>query len=51
MNTLNKRAEALATTEADFFKALLDRQEEAQNHLNELSAQMSQQNTATLSTQ
>ena len=51
LNTLNKRAEALATTKADFFKALLDRQEEAQNHLNELSAQMSQQNTATLSTQ
>ena len=45
------RTEALATTEADFFKALLDRQEEAQKHLNELAAQLSQQNTATRSTQ
>ena len=51
VNNVNMRAEALATTEADFFKALLDRQEEAQNHLNELSAQLSQQNTTTLSTQ
>ena len=36
------RAESLATTEADFSKTLLDRQEEAQRHLNELSAQLSQ---------
>ena len=47
VNTLNKRAESLATTEADFFKTLLDRQEEAQKHLYELAAQLSQQNTAT----
>ena len=45
------RAESLATTEADFFKTLLDRQEEAQKHLNELAAQLSHKNTATLSTQ
>ena len=38
VKTVIMRAEALATTEADFFKALLDRQEEAQKHLNELSA-------------
>ena len=35
------------TTDADFFKTLFDRQEEAQKHLNELSAQLSQQNTTT----
>ena len=35
----------------DFFKTLLDRQEEAQKHLNSLAAQLSQQNTATRSTQ
>ena len=51
VKTVIMRAEALATTEEDFFKALLDRQEEAQKHLNELSAQLSQQNTATRSTQ
>ena len=51
VKTVTTRAEALATTEADFFKALLDRQEEAQKHLNELSAQLGQQNTATRSTQ
>ena len=36
--TVTMRAESLATTEADFVKTLLDRQEEAQRHLNELSA-------------
>ena len=51
VKTVNIRVESLATTEADFFKALLDRQEEAQKHLNELVAQLSQQNTATRSTQ
>ena len=52
VKTVTMRAEALATTEADFFKALIERQEEeAQKHLNELAAQLSQQNTATLSTQ
>ena len=50
VNNVTVRAEASATT-ADFFEALFDRQEEAQNHLNELSAQLSQQNTTTLSTQ
>ena len=50
VKTVTMRAETLATTEADF-KTLLDRQEEAQNHLNELSAQLSQQNTTTRSTQ
>ena len=51
VKTVTMRAESLATTEADFFKALLERQEEAQKHLNELAAQLSQQNTATHSTQ
>ena len=51
VKTVTMRVESLATTEADFFKALLDRQEEAQKHLNELVAQLSQQNTATRSTQ
>ena len=45
------RAEASATTEAGFFKTLIERQHEAQKHLNELAAQLSQQNTATRSTQ
>ena len=44
------RAESLATTDADFFKTLLDHQEEAQKHLNELSAQLSQQNITIRST-
>ena len=44
------RAESLATTEADFFKRLLDPQEE-EKHLNELSAKLSRQNTATRATQ
>ena len=30
------RVESLATTETDFFRALLDRQEETQKHLNSL---------------
>ena len=51
VKTVTMRAEDLATTEADFFKTLLERQEEALKHLNELSAQLSQQNTATRSTQ
>ena len=52
VKTVTMRAEALATTEADFFKTLIERQEEeAQKHLNELAAQLSQQNTATRSTQ
>ena len=51
VKTVTMRADAFATTEADFFKALLDRQEEAQKHLNELVAQLSHQNTATRSTQ
>ena len=50
VKTVTMRAEALATTEADFFKTLLDQQEEAHKHLNELAAQLSQQNTATRST-
>ena len=38
VKTVTMRAEALATTEADFFKTLIERQEEeAQKHLNELS--------------
>ena len=40
--TVTMRPESLATTEADFFKTLLDRQEETQKHLNELSAQLCQ---------
>ena len=36
------RSESLGTTEADFSKALLDRQEETQKHLNELSVQLCQ---------
>ena len=51
VKTVTMRAETLATTEADFFKALIERHEEAQKHLNELAAQLSQQNTATRSTQ
>ena len=51
VKTVTMRAEALATTEADCFKTLIERQEEAQKHLNELSAQLSQQNTALRSTQ
>ena len=38
--TVTIRAESLATTDADFFKTHLHRQEEAQEHLNELSAQL-----------
>ena len=51
VETVTMRAEALATTQVDFFKALIERHEEAQKHLNELAAQLSQQNTATRSTQ
>ena len=42
VKTVTMRPESLATTEADFFKTLLDRQEETQKHLNELSAQLCQ---------
>ena len=41
VKTVTIRALCLATTEANFFKKLLDRQEEAQWHLNEFSAQRS----------
>ena len=51
VKTVTMRAETLATTEADFFKTLIERQEGAQKHLNELAVQLSQQNTATRSTQ
>ena len=51
VKTVTMRAEALATTDADFFKTLIEPQEEAQKHLNELESQLSQQNTATRSTQ
>ena len=51
VKTVTMRAEALATTDADFFKTLIERQEEAQKHLNELESQLGQQNTATRSTQ
>ena len=41
-----RRTESLGTTEEDFFfNTLLDRQEEAQTHLNDLSVQLSQQHT------
>ena len=39
--TVTMRAGSLATTHADFFKTLVDRLEEAQNRLNELSAHLS----------
>ena len=51
VKTVTMRAESLATTEADFFTTLLDRQEETQKHLNELAAPLSHQNTATRSTE
>ena len=41
VKTVTMRAESLATTEADFF-TLLDRQEETQQHKNELSSQLCQ---------
>ena len=47
VKTATMTAESPATTEADFFKTFLARQEEAQRDLNELSAQPSQQNTTT----
>ena len=49
--TVTMRAESLATTEADFFKTLLDRQEQAHKRLNELSAQISHQHTTVRPTQ
>ena len=45
IKTVAVRVESLATTEADFFKTLLDRQEEAQRHLNGLAAQLCQKRT------
>ena len=51
VKAVTMRAGALATTDADFFKTLIERQEEAQKHLNELESQLIQQNTATRSTQ
>ena len=45
VETVTMRAEALATTQVDFFKTLIERQQEAQKHLNELAAQLSQQNS------
>ena len=44
VKTVPMRAESLATTEADLFKTLFDRQEAAQKQLNELSTQLSQRN-------
>ena len=41
VKTVTMRAESLATTDGDFFKTPVNRQEEAQNHLNSLSAQLS----------
>ena len=49
--TVTMRAESLVTAEANFFGTLLDRQEEPQRHLNELSAQRGKQCTAIHSTQ
>ena len=49
--TVTMRAESLVTAEANFFGTLLDRQEEPQRHLNELSAQRGKQSTAIHSTQ
>ena len=49
--TVTMRAESLATTEADLSKPLLDCQEDTQKHLNELAAQLSQQNTSVCSPQ
>ena len=40
--TVTMRAESLAAAEGEFFKTLLDRQEEARRHLNELSAPLSE---------
>ena len=42
VRTVTTRAEPLATTEADFFTTLLNRQEETQKDLNELFAQLCQ---------
>ena len=42
VKTVTMRAEFLATTEADFFQTLLDRQEETQQNLNALSTQLCQ---------
>ena len=38
VKTVTMRAESWATTEANFFRTILDRQEETQKHLNELSS-------------
>ena len=41
VKTVTMRAESLATTDGDFFKTPVNRQEEAHNHMNSLSAQLS----------
>ena len=41
VKTVTMRAESLATTEADFFRTLFERQEETQRDLNGLSTQLS----------
>ena len=38
VKTVTMRVESLATTEADFFQTLLERQKETQRNLNDLSA-------------
>ena len=48
--TVTMRTESLMTTEADVFKTLLDRPEEAKKQVNEPSAQLKQQNTTIRST-
>ena len=45
VKTMTMRPQSLATTKVDFFETLLVCQEEAPRHLNELSAQLGQQNT------
>ena len=50
VKTVTMRAKALATTEAEVFKTLIERQEEAQKNLNELPVRLSQQSTATRAT-
>ena len=44
--TVTMRAESVASTKADFFKTLLDRQEETRRHLDELSAKLCQTRSA-----
>ena len=42
VKTVTQRAEPLATTEADFFKTLPDRQQETQKHLHDIPSQFCQ---------